>query len=186
MEQSDLLVFLCRHLEQTKIRYFITGSHATIVFGEPRFTNDIDVVVDLNETNCDDFCDGFPESEFYLNRQTAHQECQRQGMFNIIHPGSGLKIDVIVAKDDSRERSRMERSVKIPIADDCEGIFSSPEDMIVQKLKWHQMGGGERHLRDIAGILKIRDNTLDVSYISQQVTELGLEKLWQQFAESNS
>ena len=179
MEQSELLVFLCRHLERIHVRYFITGSQATIAFGEPRFTNDIDVVVELDEATCELFCDGFPVPEFYFNRETARQECRRQGMFNIIHPDSGQKIDVVVAKDNSYDQLRFVRGVRVPIADDCDAIFSSPEDIIIKKMEWHQMGGGERHLRDIAGILKIREDSLDLEYISNYANELDLQVLWQ-------
>ncbi len=184
MEQSELLVFLCKHLERTGIRYFITGSQATIAYGEPRFTNDIDVVVELNEANCKLFCDGFPEEEFYLNRETALQECKREGMFNIIHPDSGQKIDVVVAKSSSLDQRRFDRAVRIPISDNCEGFFSSPEDIILKKMEWYKMGGGERHLRDVAGILKVRGTQIDSEYLSSCLRELGLEEIWQTVQDS--
>jgi hypothetical protein len=41
METSELLRFVAGTLEKLGIRYFVTGSMATIFFGEPRFTNDI-------------------------------------------------------------------------------------------------------------------------------------------------
>ncbi len=154
MEQSELLVFLCQHLERIGVRYFITGSQATIAYGEPRFTNDIDVVVELNEGNYEEFCDGFPESEFYLNRETALQECCRQGMFNIIHPDSGQKIDVVVAKQDFYDQSRLERGIKIPIADDCIAVYSSPEDIVLQKMKWYRMGGANAIYEILRGFSK--------------------------------
>ena len=47
MEQSDLLRKLASELERLGIKYLVTGSIATISYGEPRFTNDIDVVVEL-------------------------------------------------------------------------------------------------------------------------------------------
>jgi hypothetical protein len=47
MEHSDLQRHVVTVLEQLGVRYFITGSTATIFFGEPRFTNDLDVVADL-------------------------------------------------------------------------------------------------------------------------------------------
>jgi len=47
MEQSELLRYLTEVLERIGLRYFVTGSTATIFFGEPRFTNDIDVMHDL-------------------------------------------------------------------------------------------------------------------------------------------
>jgi hypothetical protein len=180
MEQSDLLRFLGTRLERIGVRYFITGSQATIAYGEPRFTNDIDVVVDLDETTCEAFCDGFPPEEFYLNRETARQEVLRRGMFNIIHPASGLKIDVIISSQTSFDQQRFERGVRIPIAVDCSVIFSSAEDIVLQKMAWHKMGGGERHLRDIAGIIKVRGDSLDRHYIEQQAQDLGFTELWQE------
>lgn len=47
MEPSDLLRFVASELERLGIRYFVTGSTVTIFYGEPRFTNDIDVVVNI-------------------------------------------------------------------------------------------------------------------------------------------
>jgi hypothetical protein len=100
-------------------------------------------------------------------------------MFNIIHPASGLKIDVIVPTMTSFDQQRFERVVRVPMGDDWAAVFSSPEDIILQKLRWHSMGGGERHLRDIEGILKVRSENLDRAYIGQQALELGVAELWQ-------
>ena len=65
MEPSDLLRFVVSVLERLGTRYFITGSTVTIFYGEPRFTNDIDVVADLNESSVDTFCRKFPEPELF-------------------------------------------------------------------------------------------------------------------------
>ncbi len=180
MEQSELLIRLCTHLTEIGVRYFITGSQATIAFGEPRFTNDIDVVVDLDLDNYEVFCDGFPDGDYYLNRDTVLAEIGRGGMFNIIHPASGLKIDVVVPSQDGIDEQRFQRSVSVPISEECTAQFSSPEDIIVQKLKWHRMGGGERHLQDIVGILKIRGDALDTAYIKDSCLQLNVADLWQQ------
>jgi hypothetical protein len=64
MEPSDLLRFLVSALEQLGLRYFVTGSTVTIFYGEPRFTNDIDVVVDLPDSVVTDLCRQFPEDDF--------------------------------------------------------------------------------------------------------------------------
>ncbi|MEQ8835839.1 MAG: hypothetical protein RID07_03450, partial [Lacipirellulaceae bacterium] len=165
MDQASLLHFLCTQLNRLNIGYFITGSHATIVYGDVRFTNDIDVVIDVSPADLEAFCTAFPEEDFYLSLPAARQALADRGMFNIIHPSSGLKIDVIIAQETLFHRSRMNRSVRFSIADDCEARFSSPEDIIVQKLQWHQMGGGERHLEDIRGVLKRQEEKLDRQYI---------------------
>jgi hypothetical protein len=62
MEQSELLRYFTTFLEQLGVRYFVTGSMATIFFGEPRFTNDIDIVVDLPAGQISAFCRAFPSS----------------------------------------------------------------------------------------------------------------------------
>ena len=48
------------------LRYFVTGSTATIFYGEPRFTNDIDVVVELSESGRQTFVGGFHRTNFTL------------------------------------------------------------------------------------------------------------------------
>ena len=55
MEPEDLLRFVVRACEQLKLRYLVTGSTATIAFGEPRFTNDLDIVLDLPADQIEDF-----------------------------------------------------------------------------------------------------------------------------------
>lgn len=180
MDQSELLIHLCRQLERAAVRYLITGSQATTAFGEPRFTNDIDVVVEIDASKLDTFCDGFPADDFYLSRDAARQALAERRMFNIIHPGSGLKIDVVISRETEFDRLCLSRGVRIPIADDCEAVFTSPEDIILKKLQWHRMGGGERHLQDIGGVIRVQGTKLDTAYIEEQAEKLQLLDLWQQ------
>ena len=59
---AELLAHLAASLELLQIRYLVTGSMATIAYGEPRFTNDIDVVVALLGDKIDAFCAGSQRS----------------------------------------------------------------------------------------------------------------------------
>jgi len=183
MGQSELLAFLCKHLEQIGIRYFITGSQATIAYGEPRFTNDIDVVVELNGSNWELFCSGFPEEEFYLSREAAREAVAQCRMFNIIHPTSGLKIDVMIPEQTSFNQLRLQRGVRLHLATGGMATFASPEDIIVKKMEWHSMGGGERHLGDIEGILRVRGEAVDRDYIAKHALLLGVHDIWQAILE---
>jgi hypothetical protein len=178
MEPSDLIKHVCRHLERLGVRYLITGSQATIAYGEPRFTNDIDIVVDLTPSTLDSFCAAFPESEFYLSHSAAREAVARRGMFNIIHPASGLKVDCIIPKQTPHDELRLSRGVRVSVDDEFKAMFTSPEDIILKKLQWHEMGGGERHLRDIAGVVRTRGPALDRAYIEQQADALAVMTLW--------
>ena len=64
MEQSELLRYVVTALERLGLRYFVTGSTVTIFFGEPRFTNDIDIVVSLPATAVSEL--GFSPDTFAL------------------------------------------------------------------------------------------------------------------------
>src|SRR5688500_18486528 len=115
MDQAQLLSFLLDVLERQGLRYAIAGSHASMAYGEARFTNDIDVVVDLTPLTLRAFCNAFPESDFYVSDDGARTAAAKGGMFNIIHPESGLKIDVIVPRDEF-ERGQLDRVVRAPLS----------------------------------------------------------------------
>jgi hypothetical protein len=140
MEQSDLLRHVCKILEDLQLPYLVSGSQATIAFGEPRFTNDIDIVVALTPERLDQFVVCFPEEEFYLSRAAASDAIVHRSMFNIIHPTSGLKIDIIIPGASDYEQSRFDRGRKVQIAPDFAATFAAPEDVIIKKLQFYKIG----------------------------------------------
>jgi hypothetical protein len=62
LDQAELLDFATAALERCGIRYAITGSHASIAYGENRLTNDIDIVLELNPTQLKRLIAEFPSS----------------------------------------------------------------------------------------------------------------------------
>lgn len=180
MELSDLLRFVAGVLNQLGIRYFVTGSTATVFFGEPRFTNDIDIVIDLPPGKISAFCAAFPAEDFYLSEESARRAVARRGQFNVIHPRSGWKVDFIVAGDTPLDRSRFLRARQLSPGPDFQVSFSSPEDVILKKMEFYQEGHSEKHLRDIASVFKISGDQIDRSYLEEWVSKLGLEDVWRQ------
>ncbi|MEM7353194.1 MAG: hypothetical protein AAF657_20535 [Acidobacteriota bacterium] len=156
----------------------MTGSVAAIYYGEPRFTNDIDVVVDLALDQVPDFLASFPPGEYYLSEEALQKAVARQGMCNIIHVPTSLKVDVMIAADTLFNRSRFERARRVRPADDLEGLFASAEDVILKKMDFFRQGGSEKHLRDITGILMVSGDQLDHDYIESWADQLGLETIW--------
>ena len=55
MDPKRLLVFL-RLIEKIPIEYMVTGSIAAILYGKPRLTHDMDVVVVFPRYKVQDFC----------------------------------------------------------------------------------------------------------------------------------
>jgi len=178
MEPSELLRHVVQVLERLGLPYFVTGSVATIYFGEPRLTNDIDVVVSLPLHRVAELCRSFPAPDFYVSEDAAREAVQRRTQFNIIHPSSGLKVDVIVPPDTPFNRSRLTRVVRVKPAADYDASFASVEDVIVKKMEYYREGGSEKHLRDITGVLKTRGGSVNRTYIEHWAARLGLEEVW--------
>jgi len=186
MEQSELLKYLVRCLEKLNIPYFITGAVASIAYGEPRLTNDIDVVAEVNDGHIAKLKACFSEEEFYLDSDSIREAIRRRHQFNIIHPASGLKIDVIISKRDAFDQNRFSRIKRMRPLEDTEANFASPEDVIIKKMEYYKEGSSEKHLRDIMGILEISGEMIDFEYISLWAKKLKLEDIWQAIQERSS
>lgn len=185
MEQDDLLRTAVGSLERLGLRYFVTGSMATIFYGEPRFTNDIDIVVDLPPARIIDFCAAFPAPEYYLSEDSARQAVARHSQFNIIHPASGLKIDVMVPDESAFNQSRFARRNRLRPAPGFEASFAAIEDVILKKLEYYREGGSDKHLRDIASMLKVSGEAVDRPYLEEWAERLGVADLWQDVAKAS-
>ena len=180
MEQHELLLFLVDRFEKLKIPYLVTGAIASIAYGEPRLTNDIDIVVDMSLTHIDAFKSYFPENEFYLDVDSMREAINRRSQFNIIHPESGLKVDVIITKKDDFDQSRFARIKKLNVSETKSADFASPEDVIIKKLEYFKQGHSEKHLRDIASMLKISSELIDRAYISNWAKKLTVNEIWEE------
>jgi len=179
VDQAELLRYVIEVLESQKLTYMVVGSFASSTYGEPRLTHDIDIVVSLRADAVDRFCVAFPAPEFYVSASAAREAVQMRGQFNVIHPASGNKIDFMIAKDDAWGRSQLSRRCALPILADRETFVAAPEDVILSKLQYYQEGGSEKHLRDIASMLRISGDEIDKSYIDHWAAQLGLAKEWQ-------
>jgi len=179
MEQIDLLRRLIAVLEAQGIPYFLVGSIASGVFGEPRMTRDIDVVVDLTPGDVDRLCAEFPAPEFYVSLPAAQTAAAKGGQFNVIHPASGNKIDFMILRHDAWGKSQLARRTKVPILVELPGYLASPEDIILSKLHYYQIGESEKHLRDITGMLQLLKDRVDVAYLQEWTLRLGLLAEWE-------
>ncbi len=62
----------------------LSGSVALNAYSIPRYTRDIDIVIELQSGNFPFFADVFTTRDCYFHRETAEEEVRRQGMFNVI------------------------------------------------------------------------------------------------------
>jgi hypothetical protein len=178
VELTELLKQVISILEGKDITYMVVGSVATIGYGDYRLTADIDIVVALSTDQAGALCDSFPMPDFYVSREAAREAARMRRQFNVIHPASGFKIDFMMARSDPWGKSQLARRQRIQIMPGVPGYVAAPEDIIISKMRYYKEGGSEKHLRDIAGIMKASSGQVDRSYVAHWAEELGLKEIW--------
>ena len=181
MPAPDLHHLLLLPLHRTGVTYMITGSVASIAYGEPRMTNDVDVVVRLQPGDADRLIQEFPAASYYVPPREVIEEERRRprfGHFNIIHHETALRADIYLAGDEPLHhwalgRRRAETVAGQPI------WFAPIEYVIVRKLEYFEQSGADRHLRDIGGMLRVSANQIDRQVLDQLIAERNLGTVWE-------
>lgn len=169
-------------LDRVGIPYVIGGSFASSLHGEPRSTNDVDLVVDLRDDQIAALIVGL-RGEYYVDEDAVDEAVASSGSFNIIHMSTAVKIDVFVAGEDAFDRERLARRqlLRIPAAvgKDATVFVDTAEDTILRKLEWFRRGGevSERQWRDVLGILRTQAARLDDTRLLAWAGRLGVSDL---------
>lgn len=179
MDQVDLVRMVTELLERLSIRYMLVGSMASMVYGESRYTHDIDIVVDLDAGSVEQVCSAFSDPEFYVSLPAAREAVRLRRPFNVIHSSSGNKIDFMVSRSDEWGRRQLDRRQRVLIFPELWGYTAAPEDVILGKLLYYQEGQSDKHLRDIAAMLQTSGDKIDRKDVSDWAARLGVLDIWQ-------
>jgi hypothetical protein len=181
MPEPDLIELFVGPLHQLEIRYLISGSVAAMLYGEPRFTNDIDLILFLRASDVERVRAAYPPPKFYLppaNIIVAELSRER-GQFNIIHAESSLKADCFVVGHDELHAWAFRHARRYPFGA-LEITLAPPEYVIVRKLEYFREGGSEKHLRDIRAMLAVSGELIDHEALMEWIRRQGVEKQWAQ------
>jgi hypothetical protein len=176
----ELFLLFVQPLNRSGLRYVIGGSVAAIFYGEPRLTNDVDIMVFLRDSDINRLPDIFPAADFYLPPPeviAAEIRKPTHGQFNIIHMKTTFKADIFpTGRDEFNAWAfRNKRSV------DFEGetlVLAPPEYVIVRKLEYFREGGSDKHLRDIRGMLNVSREQINQVELDEWIRRRGLESEW--------
>jgi hypothetical protein len=164
--------------EKVGIPYAIVGSVASSVYGEPRATNDVDVVIQLAKEDATKLARAFPEEQFYVPpTEVIVIELSRGhgAHLNVIALETMAKADLYPLADAEKAWFAKRRSVTVA----GRSIWlAAPESVILYKLRYFREGGAEKHLRDIRGILAVSGATIDRDAIARACEQLALTAEW--------
>ncbi len=161
-------------LERHAIRFHLTGGITTVAYGEPRMTQDVDIVIDNQAvaSQLDSFLESLSASGFMLDAKSIRDAVRQKDMFQLFDIVEALKLDVYPREMIPGELSRSQwvevfAGMNLPIA--------SRADAAASKLVWISKGShkSRRDLRQIYRAGLASDRVL----IGQLAQQLGLESL---------
>lgn len=173
--EFDIIKEVVKRLDESGVPYMITGSIAANFYSVPRMTRDIDIVIELKESDVERIYDAF-EKDFYIDKDMVFDAVKRVGMFNVIHYEAVFKVDFIVRKNDQYNIEGFKRRKKIKV-DDLEFYIASPEDLILSKLCWAKEGESDLQITDVKNLLK-QTKGLDEDYLAQWAKYLDVENIY--------
>ncbi len=152
-----------------------------MAYGEPRLTNDIDLVLEIKSADIPKLTAAFPEEDFYLPpADVIATEIIRgsRGHLNIISQHNLLKADVYIVAADPLHRWAMD-NVKMLEIEDLTLAFTPPEYLIIRKLEFFREGNSHKHLRDIASMLDESSDLIDQTFLNHHLEKLQLTEEFQ-------
>ena len=182
MQAADFFLVFTQPLDQAGIRYMVAGSVASIVYGEPRLTNDVDLVVVLNDSLIQQLATLFPADRFYCPPPeivSIESRRTRRCHFNIIHHDTGLKGDLYLAGSEPLQAWGLAHRQRVEVGNG-RAIWIAPiEYVILKKLEYFREGRSEKHLLDIRGMLAVSGDEIDSAFLDAQIAELRLNAEWE-------
>lgn len=165
--------------EQVQASYFLGGSLASSLQGEPRATNDIDFVVDLQPSQVEPLKEALG-GDFEVDTEALREAVMRRTSWNIFHLPTVTKVDLFPLRPGAFDRSEFSRRRRVVLAAGGKGLYiKSPEDSVLRKLLWFREGGevSSTQWRDVVQILRLAAGTLDETYLREWAGQLGVQEL---------
>jgi hypothetical protein len=181
MQDPDLIELFVKPLDKLGARYLVSGSVAAMLYGEPRVTHDIDLLVFLRHEQIQELSKIYPPPEFYVppTESIFAETTRERGSFNVIHADSGLKADMYLVGRDEFHAWAFRNARQYSIADTTIRL-APPEYVIVRKLEYYREGGSEKHLRDIRSMLAVSGEQIDRSELNQWIQRQGVQDQWRE------
>jgi hypothetical protein len=178
-DELEVALAVARALESLGVPYFVGGSLASSLQGEPRSTNDIDLIVDLPESQVEAFAEALGV-DFDVDIDALRNSMRQKGSWNIFHTPLVLKIDLFAVGTTDFDRSEMDRRRRTIVRDDGAALaIKSPEDTILRKLLWYRESNEVlgQQWRDVLGVLRVSGPLLDGQYLEEWSARIGVAEL---------
>jgi len=191
LDIAGFLKLMIDALQASDVEYLIGGAIAEWAWGEPRATQDLDLVVKIPVKSINKLSKELEKRDMLVPAEIIMDAVVEQRAdipINAIHMYSGLKADLYPVRDgDELRQSAFQRREQVDYGPPIGKVYiHSAEDLILYKLIYFGLSQQSKHSRDIAAILKSREDDLDLDYLEKWVTRLGLNSTWKELLDNIS
>lgn len=170
-------------LEDLGVAYYIGGSVASIAYGMPRSTMDVDIVAEMAFHHVVPLVERMRAAN-YIDEAMMREAIQRRSTFNIIPQRGAVKIDVFISPQRPFDLTVFERLRYLDLDPNAPRPFPLPsaEDIILIKLEWFERSqrASLHQWPDVLGVLQGQHDALDRDYMRRWAGELGVRELLEQ------
>ena len=133
---------MAQALEACDIAYTVGGSVASSLGGEPRTTLDVDIVVAMTDAQVEPLVVALG-ADFYAEPAANRRAVLGGSTVNLIHQPSSIKVDLFVAGSSPLDERQLARRQRVRVSADPDRFLyvHTPEDILLQKLRWYRLGG---------------------------------------------
>lgn len=161
-------------LHRHNIRFHLTGGITSVAYGEPRMTQDVDMVIDNHAVvqQLESFLESLHSSDFVYDEETIRSAVSGSRMFQLLDSVEVMKLDMYPRELIPGE---LERSVQIEIFEGIAVPMASLPDTALAKLIWIAKGS-HKNRRDLRQLWRISapDQRRTIEHLA---LELGLGDL---------
>ena len=153
-------------LTELNVSYAIIGGMAVQQWGEPRFTQDIDLTVQSPLEDLEDFISKLIQQ--FAPRLDDSLAFAQQNRVVLVSASNGYPLDISLGLP-GYEDEVLERSVAVDLEPGKSVKICSAEDLIIYKA----VAGRAQDVRDIEGIVYRQGASLDAGYIRKWLKEFS-------------
>ena len=175
----EIALLVAGAIEASGGQYFVGGSLASSLQGEPRATNDIDFVVSLPLGRVAALRDALG-SDFELDVDMLRDALRTASTANAFNLPTVTKIDFFGRAHEDYDESEFTRRRRVIVREPDGALFiKAPEDTVLRKLSWYRAGGevSDRQWRDVVSVLRVSAPDLDSAYLDRWAARLSLTGL---------
>ena len=172
-------------IEASDLEYLLGGAVAAWAWGEPRATQDLDVVLSIPVESVGKLSRELEVRDMLVPPEVildAILDERADLPISAIHMYSGYKADLYPLREyDDLRQSALSRRVRVDLGQQLGEVYlHTPEDLILYKLLYYSLSQQTKHLRDITSIVLTVGDELDNGYIEYWADRKGTITLWRE------